>query len=173
MKFFTEEKRFERTMRRLSMVGRLTYLFMCIESYLLTRWPDRDWTPVAERCWQWTEVDWVTGWNIYSVVVPEYLLEFEGYERTNRDGFDGALPESDYRRLTVLYAGLTEGREEDELNRLLMLPIAFGNICEGTDLSYASGETMAVLQEMRRMLSRRGGILERSEIKRRSLVASL
>ena len=34
------------------MTGRLCYLFMCIEKYLVTRWPDRNWVPVAEALWQ-------------------------------------------------------------------------------------------------------------------------
>lgn len=90
-------------LKELSMTGRLCYFFMCIEKYLITCYPKRDWTPVAKRCWQWTNDTWDIGCDIYSPVVPEFLLEFDNYEETNRRAFDGELSKSDYLALINLY----------------------------------------------------------------------
>ena len=32
----------------ITMTGRLCYIFMCIERYLVTLYPDRDWTPISK-----------------------------------------------------------------------------------------------------------------------------
>ena len=100
-------KNIERAWKKLSLTGRFCYLFMCVETYLVTRFPERDWTPVAKRCWQWTEDYWDKGWDIYSAVIPEFLFEFEGYEKTNTGNYNGTLSEKDYQELTALFAGLT------------------------------------------------------------------
>lgn len=101
----------------LSLTGRLCYLFMCI---------------VAKKCWQWTSVYWNEGRDRYSIVVPEYLFEFPNYEKTNTLAFDGMLSKKEYLELTNLFAGLTTGNSEDELNQVLSLPIEFNNVCECT-----------------------------------------
>ena len=44
--------------KNISITGRLCYLFMCIEKYLISMYPDKDWTVVAERLWLWTETYW-------------------------------------------------------------------------------------------------------------------
>lgn len=147
-------KQLQRRLRKLSMTGRLCYLFLCVETFLTSLYPERDWTPVARRCWPWTEDYWNKGWDAYSVVVPEWLLEFDGYEQTNAQNYDGALSEDTYNELTQLFAGLTTGEPDDELNRVLMLPIDFSNACEGAGLTQASSETMAVFEEMQKIFAR-------------------
>lgn len=143
-------------LKGLSMTGRLCYLFMCLEKYLLACYPDRDWTPVAKRCWQWTNVYWDEGCDIYSPVVPEFLLEFDNYEETNRWAFDGNLSEKDYLALTDLFAGVTAGSQDDEINQILMLPINFSNACEGTNFASADEPTLTVLYEAQRLLLSHG-----------------
>jgi len=149
-------KALEKNLRKLSMTGRLCYLFMCMEVYLVTLFPERDWSPVAKRCWQWTKNYWNESCEIYSAVVPEFLFEFEGYEKTNEINFKGTLPEKDYRELMALFTGLTTGDEEDEINQLLMLPIDFCNACEGASLSWASSESMDVFRDVQNLLSKHG-----------------
>lgn len=147
-------KNLERAWKKLSLTGRFCYLFMCVETYLVTRFPERDWTPVAKRCWQWTEDYWNKGWDIYSAVIPEFLFEFEGYEKTNEGNYNGTLSEKDYQELTALFAGLTTGNAEDEINQLLMLPIEFCNTCDGVSLDYAFQETISVFRDIQQLLSK-------------------
>lgn len=139
-------------LKGLSMTGRLCYLFMCLEKYLITCYPERDWTPVAKRCWQWTNGTWDIGCDIYSPVVPEFLLEFDNYEEANRRAFDGNLSESDYLALVNLYDGLTTGNEDDEINQVLMLPIEFSSECEGSAFMNADEPTLVVLNKAQEFL---------------------
>lgn len=44
----------------ITMTGKICYIFMCIERYLVDKYPDRDWTPVAKHMWQWTEHWWLS-----------------------------------------------------------------------------------------------------------------
>ena len=142
-----------REWRELSLTGRLCYLFMCIEKYLVTCYPDRDWTPVAQRCWQWTNVYWNEGLDTYEPVVPYYLLEFDNYEEANRREFDGNLPEKDYLILKKLFEGIADGSLEDEINQVLMLPTDFNHVCECSDFSSADEPTLEILQKMQQFLS--------------------
>ena len=70
-------------LNKLTLTARLCYVFMCIEKYLITIYPDKNWSPVAKRMWSWTNFYWNEGWDNYSVVVPEFILEFDSYEETN------------------------------------------------------------------------------------------
>lgn len=137
---------------KLSLTGRLCYLFLCLETYLLACYPDRDWTPVAKRCWQWTNVYWDEGCDMYAPVVPAYLLEFDDYEETNLLSFDGKLSEHDYFALVNLFAGITTGSEDDEINQILMLPIEFNNACECSDFTDANEPTLIVLHKAQQFL---------------------
>lgn len=126
---------------------------MCIEKYLTQCYPERKWGLVAKRCWQWTNVYWNEGRDIYSAVVPEYLFEFDDYEKANTLAFDEKLSRKDYLELTNLFAGLTAGNPEDEINQVLMLPIEFNNECECTNFDNANIPTLKILDKMLHFLS--------------------
>ena len=138
---------------KLSLTGRLCYLFMCIEKYLTTCYSDRDWTPVAQRLWQWTNIYWDEGSDMYAPVVPEFLLEFDTYQETNIKSFDGKLSEKEYLILKDLYNGITNGSADDEINLVLMLPIDFNNACECSAFSDANEITLMIIDEMQQFLS--------------------
>lgn len=149
-------KKLREELATLSITGRLCYLFMCIEKYLITCYPERDWTPVAKRFWQWTNVYWDKGCNIYSPVVPEFLLEFDNYEETNLREFDGILSQNDYMILKNLFNGITTGRQDDELNRILMLPMNFMDCCDGTSFANANEPTLMIIYEAEQFLLSHG-----------------
>lgn len=142
--------------KSISLTGRLCYLFMCIERYLISCYPERDWTPVAQRCWQWTNRYWNDGRDIYDQIVPEFLLEFDNYEETNNREFDGMLSYEDYITLTGLFNGITDGNPEDEINCVLWLPVDFNNECECTDFAYSNEPTLKIIDEMLEILRLRG-----------------
>lgn len=137
----------------LSLTGRLCYLFMCIEKYLAICYPERNWKIAAKKFWQWTNVYWNEGCERYSVVVPEYLFEFSDYEKSNALVFDGMLSEEEYLELTNLFAGLTTGNSEDEINQVLILPIEFNNECECANFEDANTPTLMILYKMHHFLS--------------------
>ena len=137
----------------LSLTGRLCYLFMCIERYLTVCYPERNWEIVAKKCWQWTNVYWNEGCDRYSVVVPEYLFEFNDYEKNNTLVFDGMLSQDEYLELVNLFTGLTTGNANDEINQVLLLPIEFNNECECADFKDANTPTLMILYKMQHFLS--------------------
>lgn len=141
---------------RLSLTGRFCFVFLCVEAYLTACYPQKDWTPVSKRMWPWTKTYWTEGWDRYSVVVPEWLFEFEGYEETNVS-FKGRLSRWEYEELLRLYDGITKGDSEDEINQVLLLPIEFCNACEGCCISQACELTEWIFHQLR-------GILEQHEI---------
>ena len=141
-------------LKNISLTGRLCYLFMCIEKYLFSCYPDRDWTPAAKKCWQWTNGFWDVGCDEYDKIVPAYLFEFDNYQETNDREFDGMLSKEDYDTLTELYAGITNGRGEGDIDHILMLPIEFSNVCEGTNFGYADKPTLAIIQEAQSILEK-------------------
>ena len=142
--------------KNISLTGRLCYLFMCIESYLSSCYPDRDWTLVAEKMWQWTSGYCNEGCDVYTQIIPDYLFEFDTYIETNEREFDGELSEEDYYTFVNLYEGITDGNSQDEINKLLMLPVDFNNECECTDFSYADTPTLNIISKAQSILYENG-----------------
>lgn len=138
----------------ITMTGRLCYIFMCIEKYLLELYPNRDWSPVSRRMWQWTTHYWDESWEIYSEAVPEFILEYSTYEETNSLSYDGKLNRNDYYELTSLFNGITDGKGQDEICRVLMIPCDFGNECDGTCFHAAEPYVAKLIEEIESILNK-------------------
>lgn len=133
----------------ISLTGRLCYLFMCYEQYLTTRYPTKDWTLVAQKCWQWTSHYWNGGCDIFAQVIPEFLFEFDNYDQTSKQ-FDNNLSKKDYEQLKSLYKDVYI----EEINQLFMLGIDFNNACECTDFANADDITIDILGKAQMILSK-------------------
>ncbi len=131
--------------KNISITGRLCYLFMCIEKYLISMYPDKDWTVVAERLWLWTETYWDEAQEESDQLIPEYLMEFDTYEETNKRCFDGKLSKDLYDKLMSLYDGITDGNTDDEINQVLFTTAEWGTVCEGASFSSADAPTLNYL----------------------------
>ena len=138
----------------ISMTGRLCYLFMCIEKYLTTLYPDRDWTPVSERLWSWTDHYWNEAQDNTDQIIPEYLFEFSTYERTNKRCFEGELSKEHYDTMLKLYDGITKGNSEDEINQVLFTTVEWGTVCEGSSFKGANAPTLNYLEWMESVLQK-------------------
>ena len=138
----------------ITMTGRLCYIFMCIERYLTTLYPERDWTPIAKRMWQWTTHWWNESWDIYSEAVPEFILQFDTYEKTNELAYDGNLKKEDYDEITALFNGITDGSGTDELGWVLKIPIDFGSECEGTCVNGAEPFVAELIEDIESILKK-------------------
>ena len=60
----------------------VAYCIMCLENYLLDRYPDRDFSPILKLAW---DIVGPEGYidqsaDLYMEVIPEYLYEFDDYE---------------------------------------------------------------------------------------------
>ena len=116
--------------RNITMTGRLIYIFMCIERYLIAMYPDRDWTPVATRMWNRTKEQgrWSEGTpgDLYREIVPERIMRFYkhgyGYEKLNPMVFGEKLSQEDYTLIRGLYEGISKGDPNEEINRIVGLP---------------------------------------------------
>ena len=116
------------------MIGRMAYVVMCVERYLTEKYPKRDWEPISKIMWESTSKDWATWSSLYSVYIPDVLLEYDEY---SEDEFGGTFDEITYYRLLDLYEGITDGSEdnpEDEVNYLLNKPFEMAMVYEGTKI---------------------------------------
>ena len=127
-----DRKKFElaKELRNITMTGRLIYIFMCIERYLVSLYPERDWTPVANRMWNRTKEPgrWSEGMpgDLYREIVPERIMRFYrhgyGYEKLNPMVFNGKMSLKDYTLLRGLYEGISKGDPKEEINQIVGLP---------------------------------------------------
>lgn len=84
----------------LSIRGRVVYLIMCFENYVLAQYPNRDWQDVSEMMWKICDSsDYIDNSAYrYMEIIPEYLYEFDSY---NDAEFD-YLSEDEYRTFTAV-----------------------------------------------------------------------
>ena len=138
----------------ITLIGRLCYLFMCIEKYLVSLYPHQNWLPIAKRMWQWTKQEyWEIGLDIYDEVVPEYIFEFDTYEETNIRTYDGNLKKEDYDEITACFKDITSGNPKDEICQVLMMPSKFGNECECCNSFFdIEPYTLNILNHIRKIL---------------------
>lgn len=129
----------------ISMTGRMCYMFMCIERYLINRYPEKDWSVVADRLWNWTEEYWNEAQDKSDQIIPEYIYEFNSYEKVNSRCFEGELSEDLYNQLMKLYDGITTGDSEDEINQVLFTTVEWGSYCEGAALREAIGPATGLI----------------------------
>lgn len=122
----------ENKLSSVSMNGRMAYVIMCVEAYLKSKYPDRDWTLIAERMWQATSMNWSDWPNMYSVLIPDVLLQYDDYDK---DDMSESISRQEYSTLRKLYEGITNGSEDDpsdELNYILNKPFEMAMVYEGT-----------------------------------------
>ncbi|MBO4531951.1 MAG: hypothetical protein J5767_15075 [Paludibacteraceae bacterium] len=95
----------------ISMIGRMAYGILCVESFLLNKYPDDDWTPLASLMWEATSSYWDTWDWKYIEIIPEFLFEKETFEESSFE----YLSKEDYN----LFSALLKGKDEN-VNTLLM-----------------------------------------------------
>lgn len=145
-----KDTRFE----NISMTGRLCYIFMCIERYLLAVYPDKDWTVIAKKMWQWTKQCWSDGWWEYGDVVPGHMLKYKNFEEVGFPCTD--ITSEEFETLAALYKSIPNVR--GELNTVLSIPYDMGNTCDAFDYRDKVGEeqTMAAIHRIEELLKAHG-----------------
>lgn len=143
------DKRFE----KVSMNGRMAYVIMCVESYLVGKYPDRDWTPVSKRMWKATCENWGDWVEEYSTIIPDVILQYDKYDK---EALEEYLTRKEYNALKVLYSGITDGNEEnpsDEVNYMLNRPFEMAMVYEGTSIGDGK-ESLEIISAVETVLSR-------------------
>lgn len=138
-----------------SMNGRMAYVIMCVERFLINKYPERDWTIVSKKMWKATSTNWADWAEMFSSVIPNVLLQYSEY---NSDNFSGSLSKDDFIKLKELYFGITKGIEDDpddELNYMLNKPFDMAMIYEGTVIGDGK-ESFSIIKKTEEILSRNG-----------------
>ena len=138
-----------------SMNGRMAYVIMCTEVYLVSRYPDRDWTLLSERMWKATSDNWGDWAEAYSTLIPDVFLQYEAYDREEVGAF---LTEEEFSALRSLYDGITQGIEDDpadEVNDMLNKPYEMAMVYEGTSIGDGKA-SLAIIADAEETLLRCG-----------------
>ncbi len=114
------------------MNGRMAYTIMCVEAFLKTRYPEKDWTFVSEIMWKATSTNWGDWLEEYSTIIPDVLLQYDEYDSKE---LEGCLTRNEFAALKELYSNITSGIEDDpsdEVNYMLNKPYELAMVYEGT-----------------------------------------
>lgn len=105
-------------MSSISMNGRMAYIILCIEKYLLQKYPDKDWKDLSCRMWRATSEPWDEWIDEFIEIIPQYLFEFDNYDESDFE----ELSEEEYDYFVELYEGVSEGlcdNPSDKVNYML------------------------------------------------------
>ena len=145
------DKRFD----SVSMNGRMAYIIMCVESFLVSQYPGKDWTFVSERMWKATSENWGDWPEEYSCIIPDVLLQYDNYDD---EGMGESVTENDFVMLKNLYNGITEGVEDDpsdEVNYMLNKPYEMAMVYEDTIIGDGK-ESIQIIEEAENILKKNG-----------------
>lgn len=121
----------------ISMNGRLAYQLMCLESYLVGKYSDRDFTKLMSFLWQVTSDMW---WNEFADYVmdltPSALFEYNSYDKQEWL----ILSKEQYNELTPLLKDL-----DDEVSDLFGLLREQAYVYEGTIVPTNTKESIAII----------------------------
>ena len=146
-----------KTMNKLadiSMNGRMAYTIMCVEAYLVSKYPDRDWTIVSREMWKATNEYWDIFYDAFCELLPEIFLTYDSY---NED-LAKSISEEEFKIIKQLYAGITTGSEDesnDEFSQMIRKPFDFCMAYEGTGIGDGS-EGYAIIKEAEKILTENG-----------------
>ena len=100
---------FTDNLKNISMNGRMAYSILCVEKYLLSKYPGRDWRMLSTKMWDVTNTPWDDWSERFMEVIPQYLFEFDNYEDSDFE----FLSMEEYQQFKNLYSGITDGLCED------------------------------------------------------------
>ena len=149
----TESKRMNK-LADISMNGRMAYTIMCVEAYLVSKYPDRDWTIVSREMWKATNEYWDIFYDAFCELLPEIFLTYDSY---NED-LAKSISEEEFKIIKQLYAGITTGSEDesnDEFAQMIRKPFDFCMAYEGTGIGDGS-EGYAIRKEAEKILTENG-----------------
>ena len=140
---------------KISMNGRMAYVIMCVEAYLVNKFPEKDWSLISQKMWQATSMNWADWPDMFSSVIPDVLLQYPEYSAVD---FGETLSKREYSVLKELYAGITDGIEDDpsdELNYMLNKPFEMAMVYEGTVIGDGQ-ESFSIIEKVEDILIQNG-----------------
>ncbi|MCM1505911.1 MAG: hypothetical protein NC177_02070 [Ruminococcus flavefaciens] len=76
-------KKLMEKLRSISVAGRIAFIIMCIEKYLVVKYPEKDWSPIAEEMWRFNDSYWDEWLYSFTDLLPEYIDEYNNFEEYN------------------------------------------------------------------------------------------
>ena len=95
----------------ISMNGRMAYSILCVEAFLLNKYPSDDWTILSKLMWKSTSSLWDEWDKKYIEIIPEYLFEKNTYEESDFE----SLSKEEYEQFSTLLHG-----KENTVNQILL-----------------------------------------------------
>ena len=92
----------------------MAYAILCVEQYLLTKYPDRDWSHLSEEMWPVTNTYWDEWAERFMEIIPQYLFEHVSYQESDFE----FLEETDYNVFSDLFRGISDGHSDEEHDRV-------------------------------------------------------
>lgn len=124
----------------ISVVGRIAYGMMCVEEYLLHKYPEHNWNLLVDKLWEITGLNLWDEWMDEVIeIIPEYLFEFPDY---NSSEFE-YLSEEKYLELKCMYKDTGE-----DINQLLKLYYELANAHAYTSIKGVGNESLIKLDEI-------------------------
>ncbi|MDE6708038.1 MAG: hypothetical protein K2K06_08390 [Oscillospiraceae bacterium] len=74
-------------LKNISIEGRMAFIIMCIESYLITQCPYKDWSPLSEQMWKVTNSYWDEWLHDFIEIIPECVMTETDTENTKYNTF--------------------------------------------------------------------------------------
>ncbi|ORX82071.1 hypothetical protein BCR32DRAFT_4648 [Anaeromyces robustus] len=115
----------------ISMVGRMAYVIMCVERFLVAVYPEKDWKLIAKKMWKATSHNW-GDWPIeFYEIFPEFIFSTNGY---NSEEYE-YISEDEYHIVLDLYNDITSESKNDmfdTLKYILKQPFEMAMVYEGT-----------------------------------------
>ena len=137
------------------MNGRMAYVIMCVEAFLVSKYPNKDWTFLSKQMWRATSMNWGDWSEEYSTFIPDVFLEFDRYDIEELGSY---LNEKEFRDLKELYSGITEGHDDDpsdEVNYMLNKPYEMAMVYEGTVIGDGH-ESLKIINDTEKILIKHG-----------------
>lgn len=86
--------------KTVAIIGRIAYGIMCVESYLMQKYPKKEWSILVSKLWKITNLELWDEWMDEVIeIIPEYLFEFSDYESSNFE----YLSKEDYEKLCDVF----------------------------------------------------------------------
>ena len=115
------------TCAHLSIMGRLAYFVMCIETYLVHVHPDRDWRLLAKGIWLYSSMPLAWWLLLYEELKPDTVLHLdeESLNKHYRWRVQKYFTWDEYQSIVRQYSGITDGHPDDPddvLSAILRVP---------------------------------------------------
>ena len=117
----------------ISIRGRVAYIILCFERYVIAKYPDADWTRVDDMMWKiCDESDYIDNSAYkYMEIIPEYLYEFSDYDsadfeylsKEDYEYYISVIPMDDEKLNTIMHPLIQAVRHSIIFLRLISLII--------------------------------------------------